>query len=155
MPGKLAHNNIAKIKLNNDIVDGVAKHLKKDFGTIDIVDKNNKFSNPETDLFTVYGYGIFGPEKMFTTLRRKDMKCMSGVNCKKIHKNEPNFNETTNMCLTCDVQTESDVAYNEDFGGPVVSKTESKVVAIITYALSAQPTVITPLAPHNEWLSRK
>ncbi|XP_055324764.1 uncharacterized protein LOC129579120 [Sitodiplosis mosellana] len=111
--------DIAKITLEKPL------EFSDTVGSIRVVDKDYKLNN-SSEVVTVYGYGVLnsiGPLK----LRRCDAKYISDVN------RADTFNPVQTLYFTTgDSKKDGEIITPGDSGGPVVSKTNGKIVGITT-----------------------
>ncbi|XP_055301533.1 uncharacterized protein LOC129568043 [Sitodiplosis mosellana] len=109
--------DIAKITLEKPL------EFSDTVGSIKLVDKDYKLNN-SSEVVTVYGYGVLnniGPK----TLRRCDAKYISDV------KRADTFNPVQAVYFTTgDSTKDGEIITPGDSGGPVVSKTNGKIVGI-------------------------
>ncbi|XP_055302582.1 uncharacterized protein LOC129568557 [Sitodiplosis mosellana] len=109
--------DIAKITLKTPL------EFSDTVGSIELVDKNYKLNNP-SEVVTAYGYGVLkniGP----SILRRCDANYISDVERANTFKSSQTLYFTTG-----EATNDGAILTPGDSGGPVVSKTNSKIVGI-------------------------
>ncbi|XP_055307048.1 serine protease 3-like [Sitodiplosis mosellana] len=92
-------------------------------GSIGLVDKDYKLNNP-SEVVTAYGYGVLNDNEPMI-LRRCDANYMSDVERAKTS----NISQTLYF-TTGETTNDGEIITNGDSGGPVVSKTNGKIVGI-------------------------
>ncbi|XP_055309019.1 uncharacterized protein LOC129572927 [Sitodiplosis mosellana] len=111
--------DIAKITLKTPL------EFSDTVGRIDLVDKDYKLNNP-SELVTAYGYGVLRNIRPLI-LRRCDANYMSDV------ERASTFNISQTLYFTTGEATnDGNIITPGDSGGPVVSKTNGKIVGITT-----------------------
>ncbi|XP_055307445.1 uncharacterized protein LOC129571655 [Sitodiplosis mosellana] len=111
--------DIAKITLKTPL------EFSDTVGSIELVDKDYKLNN-QSEVVTVYGYGVMnntGP----LILRRCDANFMSDVERANTFKTSQTLYFTTG-----EATNDGEIITPGDSGGPVVSKTNGKIVGITT-----------------------
>ncbi|XP_055306748.1 serine protease 3-like, partial [Sitodiplosis mosellana] len=111
--------DIAKITLKTPL------EFSNTVGNIELVDKEYKLNDP-SEVVTAYGYGVLnniGP----LILRRCDANYISDV------KRANTYDPYQTLCFTTGEATnDGEIITHGDSGGPVVSKTNGKIVGITT-----------------------
>ncbi|XP_055312135.1 uncharacterized protein LOC129574327 [Sitodiplosis mosellana] len=108
--------DIAKITLKTPL------EFSDTVGSIGIVDKDYKLNDP-SEVVTAYGYGVLN--NIRPILRRCDANYVSDV------ERANTFNPSQTLCFTTGEATnDGKIITHGDSGGPVVSKTNGKIVGI-------------------------
>ncbi|XP_055316924.1 serine protease 3-like, partial [Sitodiplosis mosellana] len=111
--------DIAKITLKTPL------EFSDTIGSIEVVNKDYKLNNP-SEVVTAYGYGVLkntGP----SILRRCDANYMSDV-----QRGKTFMPSQTLYFTTGEATNDGEIITPGDSGGPVVSKTNGKIVGITT-----------------------
>ncbi|XP_055307611.1 uncharacterized protein LOC129571785, partial [Sitodiplosis mosellana] len=111
--------DIAKITLKTPL------EFSDTVGSIELVDKDYKLNNP-SEVVTVYGYGMLNNTRP-SILRRCDANYISGVERANTFKPSQVLYFTTG-----EATNDGEIITPGDSGGPVVSKTNGKIVGITT-----------------------